>query len=68
MSAETRSPLEMFYHWEAMTPHKVFLRQPHHLEWTEYTWAEIGQQVRCLATFINAQGLPPGRRCPIPRG
>lgn len=65
MSAEIRSPLEMFYHWEATTPDKVFLRQPHHLEWTEYTWAEIGQQVRRLATFINGQRLPPGSRIGI---
>ncbi len=61
----SKTPLEMFYHWEATTPHQVYLRQPRNLEWTEYTWQQVGDAVRRLATFLNAQGLPKGSRIAI---
>ena len=61
----SKTPLEMFYHWEATTPHQVYLRQPRSLEWTEYTWQQVGDAVRRLATFLNAQGLPKGSRIAI---
>jgi long-chain acyl-CoA synthetase len=60
MEQAVKSPLEMLYHWEAATPGKVFLRQAAKLQWTEYTWAQVGDQVRRLATFIRRQGYPAG--------
>ncbi len=45
MNAPVKSPLEMFYHWEQTTPDQVYLRQPTKLEWNEYTWAEVADQV-----------------------
>lgn len=60
MSETVKSPLEMFYHWERTTPNKVFLRQPAALQWAEYTWAQVADQVRRVASFIRAQGYPAG--------
>ena len=53
MNDAVKSPLEMFYHWEAATPDKVFLRQAAKLQWSEYTWAQVGDQVRRVASFTN---------------
>ncbi len=65
MPIAVKSPLEMFYHWERETPDKVFLRQPRALQWTQYTWAQIGDQVRRIAAFIRSQRFPAGSRIAI---
>lgn len=51
--------VESFYQWERTQPDKVYLRQPVGDTYTDYTWAEVGNQARRLATYLNAQGLPP---------
>jgi len=51
--------VESFCQWEQAQPDKVYLRQPVGTEYIDYTWAEVGQQARRLATYLNAQGLPP---------
>ena len=58
MTAPVKTPLEMFYHWEAHASDQVFLRQPVNGEWHEYTWAEFGHRVRCLTSFIHSLKLP----------
>ena len=58
-------PLEMFYHWEATTPEQVFLRQPSNLQWREYTWAEVADRVRRLASFVRARDFPEGSKIAI---
>jgi long-chain acyl-CoA synthetase len=63
--SEQKTPLEMFYHWEATTPEMVFLRQAENLEWREYTWGEFSDQVRRVASFIVEQGYPAGSRIAI---
>ena len=65
MEAAVKSPLEMFYQWEKTTPNKVFLRQPTNMVWAEYTWTQVGDQVRRLATFIGKQNYPAGSRIAI---
>ena len=60
-----KTPLEMFYHWESNTPHQVFLRQPKNLQWTEYTWAQVADSVRRLASFLRDLDLPAGSRIGI---
>ena len=65
MDAAVKSPIEMFYQLEKTTPNKVFLRQPTNLVWAEFTWAQIGYQVRRLTTFIDKQNYPPGSRIAI---
>ncbi|MCS6822060.1 MAG: AMP-binding protein [Microscillaceae bacterium] len=51
--------LEKFYEWEKKQPNKVYLRQPSGNQWINYTWAEVGDQARRIATAINSLGLPP---------
>ena len=65
MSDAVKSPLEMFYRWEQETPDHVILRQPRNLEWTEYTWAEVADQVRRIASFLRSKGWPEGSRVAI---
>ncbi|QFU74263.1 AMP-binding protein [Halioglobus maricola] len=65
MSEAPKSPLEMFYHWEQETPDKVYLRQPSNLAWSEYTWSEVADRVRRVATFLKSKGYPEGSRIGI---
>ncbi len=51
--------VESFCQWERTQPDNVYLRQPVGTDYIDYTWAEVGQQARRLATYLNAQGLPP---------
>ncbi len=51
--------VESFYQWEQQQPTKVYLRQPVGDGYVDYTWGEVGQQARRLATYINSLGLPP---------
>lgn len=45
-----KSPLDMFYHWEATIPDKIYLRQPIHGKWKNWTWKQAGQEARRMAT------------------
>ena len=55
-----RTTLEAFYAREAEHPDKPFLHQPFGERWETYTWGEAGRMARRLATYLHAQGLPPG--------
>ena len=46
-----------FYEWEKKYKDKTFLRQPFGNQWEEYTWGEVGQQARKLATGLQSLGL-----------
>lgn len=48
-----------FYDWEQKTKDQVFLRQPFGDKWEEYTWGEVGQMARKLATGLHSLNLPP---------
>jgi long-chain acyl-CoA synthetase len=65
MKDTIKTPLEMFYKWEAETPNAVFLRQPKALEWTEYTWAQAADRSRRLAQYLIGQNLEPGSRIAV---
>lgn len=65
MSDAIKTPLEMFYHWESTAADQVFLRQPKQLVWTEYTWAEVANNVRRLASYLNSKNLEAGSRIAI---
>ncbi len=56
-NAALKTPLEMFYHWEAQKPDAVYLRQPVNRQWTDYTWAQVGDQARRMAAVL--QGIGP---------
>ncbi|NCF16638.1 MAG: AMP-binding protein, partial [Haliea sp.] len=65
MADAVKSPLEMFYLKEREAPDQVYLRQPHNLEWREYTWREVADQVRRIASFLRAKDYPTGSRIAI---
>lgn len=48
-----------FYKWEKELADKPFLRQPFGDTWEEYTWGEVGQMARKLATGLQSLGLQP---------
>lgn len=62
MSIEDRLvyPLERFLHWEAAQPDKVYMTQPYPDGRVEdYTWAQVGDQVRRMAAHLLSLELPP---------
>ena len=46
-----------FYKWEKEFKDKPFLRQPFGDKWEEYTWGEVGQMARKLASGLKSLGL-----------
>ena len=60
-----KSPIEMFYHWEQEAADMVFLRQPIEGQWHEYTWKDVANKVRRVASYINSNNLPAGSRIAI---
>ncbi len=65
MPATVKSPLEMFYRREREIPEAVYLRQPKALVWQEYTWREVADQVRRIASFLKSRDYPAGSRIAI---
>lgn len=51
--------LDHFYEFEKSKANEVYLRQPINGNWKTYTWAEVGNQARRMASAIKAMGLPP---------
>lgn len=51
--------LDYFYEHEQNKANEVYLRQPIEGVWKTYTWAEVGHQVRCMASAIKAMNLAP---------
>lgn len=59
-------PLERFYFWERNQPDKICFIQPvGPTAVQEFTWAEVGRQVRGMAAYLKASGLKPGDRVGI---
>ena len=63
--------IDYFYKWEREKADQVYLRQPVGDTYVDYTWAEVGQQARRMATYLHSLGLPPrshigliSRNCP----
>lgn len=59
------TPLEMLYHWEKTQADKIYLRQPVEGVYHEYSWAEVGQKVRRLASALIAQNFDQGSHIAI---
>lgn len=58
--SQLKTPLDCFYHWEEAASSDVFLRQSlGQGQWSELTWAEVGDRVRKVASFIHSLDLPP---------
>lgn len=53
--------LDGMYHWEETLPNHVYLTQPHSGgQVTEYTWADVGNEVRRMASYLKSLDLPAG--------
>ncbi|MGI9294835.1 MAG: AMP-binding protein, partial [Pseudomonadales bacterium] len=65
MAEPIKLPLEMFYKWEHEAADQVYLRQPSKLVWQEYTWREVADQVRRIASFLYSKDYPAGSRIAI---
>jgi len=57
-----KTPVDMFYQWEEQKANEVFFHQPYAGKYDTYTWAEVGRQVRAIATSLKNMGLPKGSR------
>ena len=51
------TPLEMLYKWEVEKPNSIYLSQPINGIWHEWTFYEVGQQVRKMASYIKSLSL-----------
>ena len=51
------SPLEIFYKWEKEKANDVFLSQPINGVWHNWTWKEVGLEVRKMAAYIQSLGF-----------
>ena len=52
------SPLEMLYKWEHEKPNEIFLSQPIDGIWHNWTWKEVGVEIRKMAAYLKSLNLP----------
>ena len=52
------SPLEMLYKWEQEKPNEIYLSQPIDGVWHNWTWKEVGVEIRKMATYLKSLNLP----------
>ena len=58
--------LQRLYHWEKTAPNRVALTQPMGGGAVQdFTWGQIGEQVRRMATHLQSQGWKPGSKVAI---
>jgi long-chain acyl-CoA synthetase len=58
-------PLQRFQHWLDASPDRVWLRQPVAGVWHDFTWRQVDDQARRLASALQALGCTPGDRVAI---
>jgi len=62
VSADTLA-LQRLYHWEMTTPDRIALTQPMGGgKVRDYTWREVLDQSRRMATHLQSLGLPAGSK------
>ena len=52
------SPLEMLYKWEREKENEIYLSQPINGVWHNWTWKEVGLEVRKMAAYLQSLNLP----------
>ena len=55
-------PLERLALWVEKRPDAVWLSQPVNGQWHDFTWAQVDDQARRMATALHALGCAPGDR------
>lgn len=58
--AMEKDPIQMLFERAAKHPNKIYMRQPINGEWTEFTWAEVADQVCRMATALKGMGIGKG--------
>jgi len=59
------TPIQKLSHWSRTTPNRIFLRQPINGKTTTFTWSQVDDQARKLASAFLAMGLQKGDRVAI---
>ena len=62
MSEPLQLPLQRFNHWLQQQPDAVWLRQPVAGVWHDFTWRQVDEQARRLASALLALCCAPGER------
>lgn len=62
---ELPSPVQMLLKRAAEWPDRSFLHQPVNGVWKTYSWSEVADQARRMASALIALGLPPGSKIGI---
>ncbi len=58
--------LQRLYHWETTATHRVCFTQPFGQGVVkQFTWSEVAKEVRCMASYLQSLGYPPGSRIAI---
>ena len=57
---QDRDPVAMLLHWAETRPNAIYLRQPVNGVWREYTWLEVADQVKRMASALQALGIESG--------
>jgi long-chain acyl-CoA synthetase len=57
-----KTTLEFFYQWESQTPDAVYLKQPWQGQWTDYSWKQVGEEARRMASALQAMDMPAGSK------
>jgi long-chain acyl-CoA synthetase len=60
--AKDWTPLDGLYQWERKQPDTIYLTQPDGARVSDYSWTQVGDQVRRMATHVKSLGLPRGSR------
>lgn len=60
--SELPNPVEMLLKRAAETPNAPYLHQPVKGVWTTYSWAQVADQSRRMASALLALGIAPGSR------
>jgi long-chain acyl-CoA synthetase len=58
MTDRLETPLSAFYKWEKQTPQQIFLRQPIDGIWKTWTYRQVGDEARRLATGLRSFEFP----------
>jgi len=59
------TPLEMVYGWVRKSPDFVFLHQPVNGQYREFTWRDVDDQMRCMASALRGLGFEKGDRIAV---
>ncbi|MCE2596596.1 AMP-binding protein [Motilimonas cestriensis] len=58
-------PVSALRYWQQHAPEQVFLRQPQGDIFIEYTWHQVADESRRIASALTAMGFEPGERIAI---